>query len=138
MGCLATTRVPSHSSKPSKRCLRSDNSASAFVVAASSEKSGKFLEGLDMASPHEIAPHDCNSHLNEGVRGFFEMETRVMLSVIDIDDGQRYQALNRLPNQLMRGGGGCSDRKTKRPLESETTQTGIAWGTPRVAAGISG
>jgi hypothetical protein len=42
-----------------------------------------------MASPHEITPHDCNSHLNEGVRGFLEMETRVVLSVIDIDDGQR-------------------------------------------------
>jgi hypothetical protein len=52
-------------------------------------ESGKFLEGRDMASPHEIAPHDCNSHLNEGVRGFLEMETRVVLSVIDIDDGQR-------------------------------------------------
>jgi hypothetical protein len=52
-------------------------------------ESGKFLEGRDMASPHAIAPHDCNSHLNEGVRGFLEMETRVMLSVIDIDDGPR-------------------------------------------------
>src|ERR1700734_1700137 len=37
-------------------------------------ESGKFLEGRDMASPHEIAQHDCNSHLNEGVRDFLEME----------------------------------------------------------------
>jgi hypothetical protein len=42
----------------------------------------EFLDGLNMAAAHEIAPHDVTPTVDEGVRAFARS-----LSVIDIDDG---------------------------------------------------
>src|ERR1700679_2664534 len=63
-------------------------------------ESEKLLDVLNMTVTHEIASHDCNSHLKRGSSRFLEIERAFALSHRDCDDA-RYTISLRTENLII-------------------------------------